>query len=209
MGLVLVLSGCLNSQTPVDKLYSVLEQVVIKEKEFEEQQEPLVNLEKEEKVLYDKIISLGMKEYDEIVKVADEAIQIIEKRSLHMEKEQQSIQSSKKEFQKVTSILEEMDETDIKDKAEELSAMMESRYQIHEELFKNYTQGIKYDIELYEMFKNKDIQLEQLEEQIIKINEVYQKVLENNEDFNKKTEEYNKKKLEFYKAAGIEIKETT
>ncbi|MEY8738590.1 YkyA family protein [Bacillales bacterium AN1005] len=65
---------------------------------------------------------------------------------------------------------------------------------------------MKYDNELYEMFKNKDVKIDALEEQIQKINEVYQKVLDNNEEFNKLTKQYNDLKIDFYEKAGVEVK---
>ncbi len=49
--------------------------------------------------------------------------------------------------------------------------------------------GLKYDTELYKMLKNKEVSLEQLEDQITKINNTYEKVLNANERFNEKTRE--------------------
>ncbi|MEH6905342.1 YkyA family protein, partial [Neobacillus drentensis] len=72
--LIVIIAGCTKEKTPVEKMYDVLEKVVSAEKVFEEQQNPLVTLEKREKEIYDQIIKLGMKEYDQIVKLSDEAV---------------------------------------------------------------------------------------------------------------------------------------
>ena len=57
----------------------------------------------------------------------------------------------------------------------------------------------------YEMLKDKELSFEKLEEQINKVNEVYEIVLNNNQEFNDKTDQYNREKMDFYKNAGIEV----
>ncbi len=201
----LVLSGCFNKSTPVEKIYDVLEKVVSTENVFKEQQEPLVELEKQEKEIYDKIISLGMKEFDEINRLSDQAIAIVDKRKDHMNKEQESIAASQKEFKKALPLINEIEEAALKEKAQTLYDTMTERYKIHDELYQQYLEGVKLDKELYLMFKKEDLQLEQLDAQITKINEIYAKILKENEEFNKKTKEYNEAKLSFYKESGLKI----
>lgn len=202
-----ILSGCLNRQTPEEKIFTELEKVVAAEKVFEEQQTPLVELEKKEKELYEEIISLGMKEYDRIVQISDEALQNVAARKEHMNKEQESIKESEEEFKDVNTLIEDIEEASVKEQATLLYETMIERYKTHNSLYELYSQGLGYDKELYEMFKQKELTLDQLEEQIIKINETYEKVLEANNKFNELTDQYNDQKLEFYKLAGIEIKE--
>lgn len=199
------LSGCFNKQSPVEKIYKILENVVSSEKAFEEQQEPLVELENSEKEIYDKIISLGMKEFDEINKLSDEASAIVEKRKIHLDKEQDSIAKSEVEFKSFLPLIEELEEPALKEKAQELYDIMMQRYDIYHDLYKNYSAAAQFDKELYGLFKKEDVQIEQLEEQITKINEAYKKVLEDKEKFNKKTKQYNDTKLSFYKDSGIKI----
>ncbi|KOP83934.1 hypothetical protein AN957_10325 [Cytobacillus solani] len=202
---ILLLSGCFNKLTPVEKIYNVLEKVVSTENVFKEQQEPLVELEQQEKEIYDKIISLGMKEVNEINRLSDQATAIVDKRRDHMNKEQQSIAASQKEFNKILPLINEIEESALKEKAEKLYDTMTERYKIHDELYQHYLEGVKLDKELYLMFKKEDLQLEQLDTQITKINEIYAKILEENEEFNKKTKEYNDAKLSFYKESGLKI----
>lgn len=202
---VLFLSGCFNQSTPVDKIYDILEKVVSTESGFKEQQEPLVELEKQEKEIYDKIISLGMKESDEINKLSDQAIAIVDKRKDHIDKEQNSIAASKKEFQKTRPLINEIEEQALKEKAQKLYDTMTERYKIHDELYQHYLKGVQLDRELYLMFKDKDLQLEELDAQITKINEIYTEILKDNEEFNKITKEYNDAKLSFYKESGIKV----
>jgi translation elongation factor EF-1beta len=202
---VFSLAGCLDKQSPEEKMFEALEKVVSIEKGFEDQQDPLVELEKKEKEIYEQIISLGMKEYDQIVKLADEALAIADKRAEHIDKEKESIDESEKEFGNVDKIIDEIDDSNLKKQATELQATMKERYGIHDKLYENYKQGLQYDKELYEMLKDKELSFEKLEEQINKVNEVYEIVLNNNQEFNEKTDQYNQEKMDFYKKAGIEV----
>jgi hypothetical protein len=202
---VFSLAGCLDKQSPEEKMFEELEKVVSIEKTFEDQQDPLVELEKKEKEIYEKIISLGMKEYDQIVKLADEALANADKRAEHIDKEKESIDESRKEFKNIDQIIEEIEDSGLKKQANELKATMNERYEIHDDLYKNYKQGLQYDKKLYEMLKDKELSFDNLEEQINKVNEIYETVLKDNQKFNDKTDQYNKEKLAFYKKAGIEV----
>ncbi|MGG3466505.1 YkyA family protein [Neobacillus pocheonensis] len=203
IAIFLLASGCSNKKSSVEKMYDVLENVVSKEKGFEEQQEPLVSLEKKEKELYDKIIGLGMKEYDEIVKLSDEAIALANQRQEHMEKETKSMKESEKEFKKVTDIKDGLEDPALKKLANELYVIMIERYKAHDDLYTEYSEALKDDKQLYEMFKDKNLPLEDLEGQVNKLNDLYKKVFDTNEKFNKLTEQYNEKKLAFYKKAEL------
>lgn len=200
-----VMSGCINKE-PEQKMYDALEKVVAAEQVFKEQQDPLVQIEQQEKKIYDEIISLSMKEFDKIKKLSNDAIDLVEQRKAHMEKERESIEQSKQEFEKTEDIINSFDDSTLKKTAEDLYGIMIERYDVHDELYTNYIASIELDKELYELFKQEDVTIEQLEAQIAKINDSYEKVLNDNEQFNVKTEEYNEAKLNFYKEAGIDVK---
>ncbi|PLR75847.1 hypothetical protein CU633_18960 [Bacillus sp. V3-13] len=204
---VVLLAGCLGQQSAPEKMYEIMEKVVSLEESFEKQQEPLLNLEKEEKELYGKIIGLGMKEYDQIVKLSDEALTMVDKREKHMEAEVKSINVSEKEFRKLEGMIKDIDDKELKKQADDLYGTMQKRYDAHRVLADNYSKGLEYDRELYEMFKQKDLTIGQLEEQVNKINATYEKVLETNEQFNVHTEDYNNKKRKFYETAGLGVEE--
>lgn len=205
--MVLIFTGCTKEKTPVEKMYDVLEKVVSAEKQFEEQQNPLVTLEKKEKEIYDQIIELGMKEYDQIVKLSDEALLLADKRKEHMEKETSSIKKSEKAFKKAEEIKDKFDDQSLTKLANELYDIMLERYKAHDTLYMEYNEALKNDKELYEMFKNKDLPLEDLETQVNKLNETYKRVYNANEKFNMLTEQYNNKKMAFYKQAGLKSNE--
>lgn len=203
--LLISISGCLNQKTTPEKMYDVMEKVVAAEESFESQQDPLVHAEKKEKQIYDKIISLGMKDYDQIVNLSDEALQLVEDRKTLMAKETESIEKSKVQFEKLVPFIDKLEDESMKKDAAELYNVMMERYKFHSQLQETYSQAVILDKELYQMFKTKDLTIEQIENQINKINETYTEVYKINEQFNLKTQKYNELKLSFYKKAGFKI----
>ena len=200
-----LLMGCMGGPTPEEQIYETLEKVVAVEKDFEEQQNPLVELEKKEKELYDEILTLGMKEFDQIVSLSKDALAIVGDRETRINNEQKSIEASKKEFQKVDALISEIKEDSVKEEANELVSLMNERYKSYEDLYTVYKEAIEHDKKLYEMFQNEELTLDELEQQINLINETYEKVVAANETFNKLTDQYNKAKVTFYKSAGLEV----
>ncbi|MED1469696.1 YkyA family protein [Bacillus salipaludis] len=204
---VVILSGCFNQKTPVEKIYDILEKVVEKEKGFENQQEPLVALEKKEKATYEKILDLGMKQHDKVVKLADTALAMADKRKQYMNEETKSILESKETFQKIKEYKNDLKDPKLKKALEHLYQIMINRYYAHDELNKEYLNALKLDKQLYGLLKNKNLSFEDLEAKVNKVNEAYQKVYAANKKFNQLTKEYNDQKLAFYKMSGLKINE--
>jgi hypothetical protein len=203
--ILIALSGCLNQKTTPEQMYEVMEKVVLEETTFENQQSPLVQAEKKEKQLYDQIISLGMKEHEQIVKLADEALLLVEDRRTLMASETASIEKSEVQFEKLLPYIEKLEEPSLKKEAKKLYEVMIKRYRLHEDLNLAYLQAIQFDKELYQLFKRKDLGMEELENQINQINEIYEKIYDINKQFNVNTKKYNDLKLVFYQKAGFKI----
>ena len=202
--LMLSAAGCDQTPGPEEQIHKILEDAVQKEKDFEQQQEPLVELEKKEKDLYGEIVSLSMKEFDKIVELSDEALENLDSRSEILEAERNSIVQSKEEFSKIGEPIKEIEEGKTKDLAEALKDTMEKRYKAHDELYNAYKSALEKDRELYELFKKEDLKMNDLEQQVKSINETYEKVMQANDAFNDATKKYNKEKKSFYSASGIE-----
>lgn len=201
--LVVILSGC--QASPEEKIYQILEVTVSKEKNFDKQQKPLMELESQEKKLFDKIINHGMKDKDLVISLSNEALENLEQRRERMKIEEAAIQSSKKEFKKIKVPIENIKHEKVKEKADNLFLLMEKRYEYHEKLFEAYNSGIDINIKLYQMFKQKDLSIETLQKQIELSNEAYSEVLKMNKKFNESTKKFNESKLNFYKEANIKI----
>lgn len=200
---VSLLTGC--GKSPEEEIYNHLESAVSLEAVFEEQQQPLVELEKKEQDIYEKIIKLGMSEFDEIKALSQDAIEVVIERETRIEKEKESIDASKEEFLLTESKVDNLKDEKVRLNAEELMKVMNSRYESYDKLYTYYKDAIALDRELYEMFQREELTLEQLENQVKKINEMYDNVVKENEKFNELTDTYNKKKKEFYIAADLNV----
>ncbi len=108
------LTGCLGLKNPEEKMFKIMEDVAEEEKNFEQQQDPLIELEKKEKELYDKIISLGSKEHEEIIKLSDDALTTVSKRKKHIDKEQESLKKSKEKFETISPLISDIKDSDLK-----------------------------------------------------------------------------------------------
>jgi chromosome segregation ATPase len=197
-------TGCIGKKVE-EEIYHELEKVVSLENEFAKQQQPMVELERKEKELYGQIMKLGMKEFDKIVQLSKEAIDIIHSRKEHLQRERESMNASKKQFTKIEKLIERVEKQKLKDTGNNLVQIMNRRYEEYDKLYHSYLKALQYDEELYQMLQNKDITLEQLEAQIEKINQTYEQVMKANKEFNKLTEQYNETKLIFYENAGLKV----
>ncbi|MCR2820872.1 YkyA family protein [Lederbergia panacisoli] len=203
---ILLLSVILSACSSTEKnIYQTLEETAAKEADFEKQQEPLKRLETNEKDIFDQIMDLGMKEFDQISKLADEALAILDQREEHMKKEKQSLEESKKEFQLASEEFDKIKDDKLKKQADELQELMNSRYESYDKLFSSYMNGLAEDRKIYEMIKNEDLKIEELQAQIEASNEAYDSVYEANNQFNEQTKKFNEAKLKFYKDSGLNI----
>lgn len=200
----ILLSGCFGP-SPEENIYQTLEEVASIEDTFQQQQKPLLELEKKESELYNKIMDLGMTEFDQIVSLSKEAITIVEEREQKIQTEYDSIMSSKKKFEEIKVDIEKIKDEKLLESAKQLITTMEDRYNSYEKLYENYEASLSLDKELYTMLQKEDLTIDELDTQITEINTAYKSVMEQNEQFNKLTEQYNDQKISFYQKAELNV----
>ncbi|RDW18040.1 hypothetical protein CWR45_11625 [Oceanobacillus chungangensis] len=201
---IVFLSACSGESTQV-QIHNHLEEAVNLEEVFESQQENITELETQEQEIYSQIIDLGMDEFEQIVELAKEATGIIDERADKIKLEKESIDASREEFNKIRPLIDELEDGELKQVADKMYAMMEKRYNSYDKLHEAYLQSLKQEKELYSLLQQEDLEQETLTEQINKINESYQKILDENQNFNEFTTEYNKLKKEFYTQANMNV----
>ncbi|TYR79888.1 chromosome partitioning protein [Priestia megaterium] len=197
--------GCSNNVSPELEVYKALEKVAEQEMQFSKQQEPLTELEEQENVLYNEIISLGMKEKDSIDVKATEALRVLSEREVHLKNEKVSIDKSEKQFNRAKEKMNLLEEGKLKSNASKLAGLMEDRYQAYDVLYNSYIKSIELDRKLYTMLQGESVKLSDLEAQISLINKMYAQVKEHNEQFNELTIEYNNEKTKFYDETGLKV----
>ncbi|TMW73027.1 YkyA family protein [Alteribacter natronophilus] len=208
IGLAAVLSGCFGNSAAMD-IHEHLENAVEKEQVFQEQQSPLTEAEVREHELYEEMLELS--EVEEIEPLAEEAIESAEERRSIIETEKQSIDDAYSEFQEITGYTEDLEE-EARNAAEDMTAAMDARYEVYQELYEEYLNTIELDIELYnlisqEVVNSPDELLEELQGQHDRVNEAYERVNQLNSEFNERTQEYNEAKRTFYQEAELNVEE--
>lgn len=203
MSSVFLLSAC--GGTTEEQIYNHLEEAVDLEAGFDEQQNEITELEKQEQKIYSEIIELGSDELDEIKKSAQQATEIIEERADKLEAEKESISESKAEFEKTDKLIDKLDDEQAQEKGREMYDVMMERYDTYDTLHEAYTGSLDLEKELYAMLQKEDVEQSDLTDHIEKINNSYGKVLEANEEFNQDTAAFNEIKKEFYETADIDV----
>jgi len=197
-----VLTACFGEQ-PAELMYDHLEESVQIEKEIEVKQEPLTNAENDEVDLYEEMLTLSSVE--EIEPLAIEAIASAEERRKIMEEEKSLIEESYSIFQEAEQHIEDFDEEKVVQAANELVETMNERYDVYQELYEEYIHSIDQDIRLYEMAKDEEVDVEELQDQHNATNESYNQINELNQQFNQLTNEYNEAKIHFYETSELDV----
>lgn len=204
-GLLLIILSACSSESTEEKIHTHLEETVLLEQEFEAQQSEITELEKQEQEIYAKVIDLGMDDFEEITQLSQDAITIIEERGEKIDTERESIHGAKEEFQSIEALLEDLEEGDAQTKGEEMYQTMMERYDTYDELYEAYKESLNLETELYTLLQEEEVEQDELNEQIEKINEKYEQILTANDAFNELTVEYNNLKQDFYEAANMEV----
>ncbi|WHX27025.1 YkyA family protein [Virgibacillus halodenitrificans] len=201
---LILLASCSGKSTE-EKIHGQLEEAVNKEEVFEEQQEPITDLEKKEQELYNQIIDLSMDDFDKIKNLSEKAISVINERSDKIATEKESMESSKEEFKKAEELIGKLEDSKLKKKGQELVEVMNNRYDAYSKLNKAYNTSLKLEKEMYKMLQKEDVEQQELTKKIEKINQSYEKVLNYNKKFNEYTVEYNAIKKDFYELAEMNV----
>ena len=204
IGFIVLLSAC-SSESVEEQIHTHLEEAVTLEEGFKSQQSEITALEKQEQEIYSQIIDLGMDDLDEITKLSEDALTIIDEREEKLNIEKESIASAQEEFQSIEELIEGIEEEAVKTTGEEMFQTMMSRYAAYEELYAAYTESLGFEKELYTMLQDEELEQEALNEHIAKINESYETILAANDQFNEHTIAYNELKKEFYEAANMNV----
>src|SRR5699024_3989685 len=150
-------------------------------------------------------IKLNMKKFDEIVSLSKQAAELAAERKKLMDKEKQTIDKAYETFTEAESLIEDIDDADLKKKANRIVELNDQRYQQFSKLYDGYVSSIELDKKLYEMLQNEDLNPDKLQKQVNEINEKYKEINEMKKKFNEHTEKYNDAKKEFYQAADLNV----
>lgn len=196
--LFLIIPGC-TSHDAGNKAFTYLEKAASKEDVFNQQQKPLIQEEKDEQDLYQKIMALDMTKYDQIKDYSEQALKHVDARQKLMDKEKQSIEDAYKTFKEAVPYLKKIDNKDAKGHAEKVIDDMTKRYNAFEDLYSTYKQSVDLDHSLFTMLKDKNLTKDDLTKQLNKVNAAYEDIEKHKDTFNQLTQSFNDEKKSLYK----------
>nr|WP_245831815.1 YkyA family protein [Oceanobacillus senegalensis] len=148
------LGACIG-ETTEEKIHKHLEKAVKLEEDFEEQQSEITKLEIKEQEIYKQIIDLGMDEFEKIVNLSEQAIEIIDERSDLMALEKESILKSKEEFQNIEKLITNIEDKNVRSKVEEMYRVMNNRYSTYEKLNNSYVTSLQLEKNYMKCYKER------------------------------------------------------
>lgn len=200
--ILLLITGCNDKE--VTAIYEHLEKTVQLEASFATHQVSLQEAEQKESELYEQIIALHVDEHEKVSALVEEALQLVEERVQIIAQEKESMEASAAEFAYVDEYVEEVD-GQLRPLLHEVIATMEKRYEQYERLYNEYVDMIDHERILYETLKVQDVSIEEIQTKIDVVNESYERVHNEIEQFNQITDEYNDKKKKFYEATSLNV----
>ncbi|ARK31175.1 YkyA family protein [Halalkalibacter krulwichiae] len=200
---LLTLTAC--KEQPAEIVYQHLETAVELEEPFQKQQEPLQKAELRESEIFDEIIALGLNEMDQIIELVEEAISSIEAREGMVTAEKASIEESFDEFKKIEEEVDSFEDESLEELFQSLKESMQERFDHYSELHDTYMKTIHEDKVLFELLKDEELSIEELQDQIDIINDLYVEVEKKKEAFNESTDTYNQLKKDFYETAELNV----
>ncbi|WEG11752.1 YkyA family protein [Pullulanibacillus sp. KACC 23026] len=200
---LLFIGGCSKQASPAEQAYTDMEKAAHEEKTFNDQQKPLIQEEQKEQNLYNEIMALDMKHFDQISAKSEEALKSIKKRRTLIMKEKESIDQAEKVFEKAVPLLKEVKTGKSATYAKALINDMSNRKSAFQTLYKDYSDSLDQETALFNLLKTKNLTVEKLQAQLDKVNNSYKKINTDKDKFNNSTNQFNQDKKNFYKSMNI------
>lgn len=202
--IITILSACSGSSTE-EKIYDHLEESFTLEKDFEEQQEPIMALEEKQREIHDQMATLESNELDEVTDLSEQAIENINERKDLIALEKESLDLSREEFEETKDLIEKIEDQSIQRKAEEMYEIMMNRYEAYNQLHEVYLSSLEEETSLYTLLQTEDVEEEKVTDQISTLNKLYEQIIEENKEMNEATQSYNDLKKEFYEMIELNV----
>ena len=198
-----MLAGCSAAKSPGEKAFQYMEKAAQLESGFNAQQKPLIKEEQNEQQLYQDILALDMKQFDQIQAKSKQALSSVAKRKQLMETEKKSMDQAANIFKKAEPFVNQ-----IKDKKQAVIGKktikdMNDRYDSFNKLNTYYNQSLTADESLFKLLQTKGVTVENLQKKLDEVNASYKKIDKEKDQFNTYTTSFNQDKKAFYKSMNI------
>jgi hypothetical protein len=200
---LLTLVGCSTNKSPGEKAFQYMEKAAQLESVFNAQQKPLIQEEQKEQQLYQEILALDMKHFDQIKEKSKQALKSVAVRKRLLEKEKESMDQAAIEFKKAEPYIKKIKNTNQATIGNKAIKDMHNRYAAFNKLNTYYNDSLKSDESLFKLLETKELTVETLQEKLDQVNASYKKIDQEKNQFNHFTKEFNIDKKAFYKSMNI------
>ncbi|QBP41603.1 YkyA family protein [Paenisporosarcina antarctica] len=196
----IILSACSIGVTTEEKLSETLATIYEEEQGYRDAQQQLTVLEKKEQSTFNSSMELTQEQQEEVsIKVEELKSSLMERLTL-LNEENESIESALASISSFDSLIDEVKEEEIKTTLIDLKSLIETRYQAHDVVSKEYQKLTDLQTVLYDMLVDEETEQAQLQEQVLKVNEQNDIVQSSINEFNEATIELNELKVSIYDA---------
>lgn len=186
----IVLSGCSFGGSVEKKLSDTMTSMSDSEKAYRDAQAELTKLEEREQELFKSTMELTKEDDDKVKGNVEELKTSVENRLKVLDKELDSIRSSKETAGKLKDVLEKADGQE-KENIKAFQELLDKRYDLHSTFAEDYKSLAAKQKEFYEMLDRENAAIDQLKEKVEEINSLNGKVKSAIEEFNQTTKEVN------------------
>lgn len=201
----LILTVACGDHKVEENIYNHLEETVEIERELPTIHEKLAQLEKEENDIYDQIFEESLENKAALQSIADDALKILDEQREHIVEEAETIDQSQTEFIQIKPLIDELGKDDIIDQAEQVYEAMVERYELYEQWFESYEQSLNINEELYNLFFEDDLDVDQFNLLVESSNESSEQAQINLTELSEQTSTYNNLKTSFYEQLDLNI----
>lgn len=194
----ILLSACSIGVTTEEKLSETLATIYEEEQGYRDAQQQLAVLEKKEQNTFNSSMELTQEQQEEVsIKVEELKSSLMERLTL-LNEENESIENALASLSSFDSLIDDVKEEEIKTSLIDLKSLIETRYQAHDVVSKEYQKLTDLQTVLYDMLVDEETEQAQLQEQVLKVNEQNDIVQSSINEFNEATIELNELKVSIY-----------
>lgn len=190
--------ACSDKGNIEDDIHQTLSDIVSAEKGIDELQQNINTYAENEKDYYDQIISLPVEDHDQLENLIEQA----EKELANSEETIKTIQEQLIESKEMIALLpeytDELDSTEKQNAYKDLYDLTDKRANTLDMYYSTYLEALQTSNELYQLILTDGLQANSVYDSIEAVNDIYDHLIEINEEVNTYTSEVNEQKGTFY-----------
>lgn len=200
---LILLSGCHHDQKQAEDIYTDLEKAADQEKVFADKQQALEEIDEEDQTIYHKIMDIDTDHVKQLKHHIEAAQKNNEQQKQLLDEMYAGLNHAYKLALPTKKTAEKIKDTEQQKLAIETIELTEKRYELFESYYQQYEDSLKETDQFYGQLQKEDRDTAALDKQIKKVNKLYSKMEEQQDEFNRCTEQYNDTKSKYYQAAGL------